>query len=141
MNTDQLRHDLTLQLNCVEQLQQVLNTEKQALIDRNHEKIEQFAQQKEQLLLKLNEIDQQIKLQLPHQQLPQLLQPLKLKIATTIEQCHLQNQENGHAITLSLNSLNRLQRSLVQKRSGNAMTYNAKGKTRGTSSSGGYVSA
>jgi len=141
MNTDNLSHFLTLQLNAIEQLQQVLNVEKQALIDRDHEKIEILAQQKQQLLVSLNEADQQLAQLLDSQPLPQQLQPIKLKITAIVEHCHEQNQQNGRAIDLSINSLNRLQRSLIQKRAGNAMTYNAKGKTRGTGSSSGYVSA
>jgi len=141
MNNDTLTEFLNTQYNCIEQLQNILDIEKQALVDRDHEKIEALAHQKESFLVKLNEIDQLIAEHLAEQPLPEQLHPLKQKITETAQQCQTKNQENGRAIDLSINSLNRLQRSIIQKRSGNSMTYNAKGKTRGAGSSNGYISA
>ena len=141
MKTQQLTEHLKLQLDTIKQLQQVLDVEKNALIKRQHELLESLAVQKEQLLIQLNECDQQVAQLLEQQSLPEQLSPLRTQISDTIEQCHIQNQANGRAIDLSINSLDRLQRSLIQKRSGNSMTYNAKGKTHGAKSSHGYISA
>lgn len=141
MNTDILTEFLNTQLNCLEQLLNILDIEKLALVDRDHEKIATLAQRKESLLLKLNELDQNIGEHLAQQALPEHLHSIKDKITEQAQLCQQKNQENGRAIDLSINSLNRLQRSIIQKRSGNSMTYNAKGKTRGSGSSNGYVSA
>lgn len=141
MNTDKLTEFLNTQLHCVEQLQIILDIEKQALVDRDHDKIVTLAQQKESLLNNINDADQHIAQVLAQHPLPAQFDVIKQKIMEGAAACQEQNLENGRAIDLSLNSLNRLQRAIVQKRSGNAMTYNAKGKTRGSSSSSGYVSA
>lgn len=141
MNTDQISEQLTLQLHCIEQLEHVLELEKQALIDRDIEKIEGFAQQKEALMVQLSQLDQQVEQLLAKQPLPTQLEPLKTQITEGVTVCQQQNLENGKAIDLSIESLNRLQSSIIKKRSGNSMTYNAKGKTRGAGSSSGYISA
>ncbi len=141
MTTDILTEFLKTQHHCIEQLDNILDIEKQALVDREHETIETLAQQKESLLHKLNELDQQIGEHLAQQPLPEHLHPIKQKITELAQLCQQKNLENGRAIDLSINSLNRLQRSIMQKRSGNSMTYNAKGKTRGAGSSSGYISA
>jgi len=141
MNTDTLTALLNSQLSCVEQLDNILDIEKQALVDRDHEAIEAIAQKKESFFLKLIEIDNDIAQHLDQQALPEALNAIKQKISDIAEICQQKNLENGRAIVLSINSINRLQRSILQKRAGNTLTYGAKGKTQGGGSSKGYVSA
>jgi len=141
MNTDTLAEFLNNQLSYVEQLDNILDVEKQALVDRDHETIEAIAQQKKSLFLKLSEVDKAIGQLLDQQALPDTFHPLKQKIIDKILTCQQKNQQNGRAIELSINSINRLQRSILKKRAGHSMTYNAKGKTGGSTSSKGYVSA
>jgi len=141
MNNENTQSLLTLQLNHIKQLQLLLNNEKQALIDRNHESITTLASQKQQLMSLLENIDSDISASIINAKLSDKEQSLKDEIHSSLSICHQLNLENGKAIDLSINSVQRLQRSLVQKRAGNSMTYNAKGKTRGGSASSGYISA
>jgi len=141
MNNENTQSLLTLQLNHIKQLQLLLNNEKQSLIDRDHESITSLAKNKQQLMSQLEQIDSDISASLTGKPLSDDEQSLKAQINTALATCHRLNLENGKAIDLSINSVQRLQRSLIQKRAGNSMTYNAKGKTRGGSASSGYISA
>ena len=142
MNTQQLETNLSLQLAYAKELQKILELETQALIDRNHDNITTLAQKKQQVMEQLQTVDQQIATQIPQgQSLPEYLNPLKQQILELIAQCQEHNQQNGYAIDLSINSLERLKRAIILKRSGNSMTYNAKGKEQGGNLSGGYISA
>jgi len=132
---------LTLQLNHIKQLELLLNDEKQSLIDRDHESITSLANHKQLLMSQLEKIDSDISASMTTTQLSDEEQLLKEQITAALSNCHRLNLENGKAIDLSINSVQRLQRSLIQKRAGNSMTYNAKGKTRGGSASSGYISA
>lgn len=141
MNNEKLLSLLTLQLTHVKQLDKLLNDETQSLIDRDHELIASLAQSKQHLMKQLETFD--VEISSYAEQIPQSESALALKdeINEQLAQCHTKNLENGKAIELSINSIERLQSSLIQKRSGNSMTYNAKGKTRAGSSSSGYISA
>lgn len=141
MNNEKILSLLTLQLTHIKQLDQLLNEEQQALIDRDHESIESLAKGKQHLMKQLEAFDVEIISLIAQSPFPESAQPLKDEVLTLLAQCHQKNLENGKAIDLSINSLERLQQSLVQKRSGNAMTYTAKGKARSGSASSGYISA
>ncbi|MCG7530139.1 flagellar protein FlgN [Psychrobium sp. MM17-31] len=141
MNNEKLLSLLTLQLTHVKQLDKLLNDETQSLVERDHELIASLAQSKQHLMQQLETID--VELSSYAEQIPQSESALALKdeITDLLAQCHTKNLANGKAIELSINSIERLQGALIQKRSGNAMTYNAKGKTRAGSASSGYISA
>ncbi|MDP2559878.1 flagella synthesis protein FlgN [Psychrobium sp. 1_MG-2023] len=142
MNIEQPLQFLSLQITYAEQLLTLLAQEEQALIARQYEAINQLAEQKQQLIEQLQQTDQQLANSLPNpKEFPAELQSHKEQVDLLLKQCQEKNQQNGKAIALGLNSLERLQGSLIQKRAGNSMTYTAKGKTRGGSLSGGYVSA
>lgn len=141
MNNENVLSLLTLQLNHVKQLGLLLNDEKQSLIERNHESISILAQNKQQLMSQLEQIDREISTLVTQSPLSDDELSLKDQIINALSVCHRQNLENGRAIDLSMNSVQRLQRALIQKRAGNSMTYNAKGKTRGGLASSGYISA
>lgn len=142
MNTEQLTLQLNLQHQKSQQLVALLAQENQALVERDIDKIQTLAQSKQQLLKELASADQQIKQLIPPEYtLPPELTALKDAIIDNIAQSQRQNEINGKAIALGINSLDRLQSSLVRKRAGNSMTYNQKGKTRGSGLRGGYISA
>jgi flagella synthesis protein FlgN len=142
MNTEQLTLQLNLQHQKSQQLVALLAQENSALVERDIDKIQILAQSKQQLLKELASADQQIKqLITPEYTLPPELTALKDAIIDNIAQSQQQNEINGKAIALGINSLDRLQNSLVRKRAGNSMTYNQKGKTRGGGIRGGYISA
>jgi len=142
MNTEQLTLQLNLQHQKSQQLLGVLTQENQALVERDIELIQTIAITKQQLMSELATIDQQIQqLVAPISELPSELVELKNAIVDNITQAQQQNEINGKAIALGINSLERLQSSIVRKRAGNSMTYNQKGKTRGGGPRGGYISA
>lgn len=141
MNNEKILSLLTLQLNHIKQLEQLLNEEKQSLIDRDHESISMLANNKQALMKQLETFDVEISSLLVNSPFPPQANELKEEVISLLSQCHIQNTENGKAIDLSMNSIGRLQRALIQKRAGNSMTYNAKGKTRGGQASNGYISA
>ena len=141
MNNENIRPLLTLQLSHVKQLKMLLNDEKQSLIDRDHESISALAQNKQQLMTQLEQIDREISASIEQVPLSDVELSMKDQIIAALSSCHQQNLENGRAIALSMNSIQRLQSALIKKRAGNSMTYNAKGKTRGGMASSGYISA
>jgi len=141
MNNEKIISLLTLQLNHVKQLDILLNDEKQSLIDRDHQLITSLAGKKQELMSQLQEIDNKLSVHCKDITLNDEQNTLKDQIQTLLLQCHKNNLSNGKAIELSINSIDRLQRSLIQKRSNKSMTYNAKGRTRSSGSSSGYTSA
>lgn len=141
MNNEKILSLLTLQLNHIKQLKILLDEEKQALVDRDHESIVVLATNKQTLMKQLESLDLEISSMLVNSPFPPQANELKDQVVTLLTQCHVQNTENGKAIDLSMNSIGRLQRALIKKRAGNSMTYNAKGKTRGGQASNGYISA
>lgn len=141
MNNEKILSLLTLQLNHIKQLKILLDEEKQALVDRDHESIVVLATNKQTLMKQLESLDLEISSMLVNSPFPPQANELKDQVVTLLTQCHVQNTENGKAIDLSMNSIGRLQRALIQKLAGNSMTYNAKGKTRGGQASNGYISA
>lgn len=141
MNTTELEQQLTLQYQYTEQLLSVLKQENSALVERDIAKIVELAANKQQILQHLAQADQQIStLVTPDNELPVQFAELKQSIINNIAEAQRQNEINGKAIALSLGSIERLQQSLIRKRAGTSMTYNEKGKTRGSGTSGGYIS-
>ena len=142
MNIIELEQHLILQQQQSQQLIALLEQENHALIEREPEKIQALAESKQLLLITINDCDQKIKLLLaPYLTLPAELLELKKSIDNNIKLSQQKNEINGRAIDLSINSIERLQSSLIKKRAGNSMTYNQKGKTQGCSARGGYISA
>lgn len=141
MNNEKIISLLKLQLNYVKQLDVLLNDEKQSLIDRDHQSITSLAEKKQELMSQLQDIDNSISTHCKGLTLNDDQNAIKNQIKTLLTHCHKNNLSNGKAIELSINSIDRLQRSLIQKRAGKSMTYNAKGRTRSSGSSSGYTSA
>ncbi|NRA54633.1 MAG: flagellar protein FlgN [Gammaproteobacteria bacterium] len=142
MDTEQLTLQLNIQYQKSEQLLTLLTEENKALVERDIDKIETLARDKQKILSELATADQQIKqLVTSINELPAELMKLKNVIVDNITKGQLQNDINGKAIALGINSLERLQTSLIRKRAGNSMTYNQKGKTRGGGIRGSYISA
>ena len=142
MNIIELEQHLILQQQQSQQLIALLEQENHALIEREPEKIPALAESNQLLLITINDCDQKIKLLLaPDLTLPAELLELKKSIDNNIKLSQQKNEINGRAIDLSINSIERLQSSLIKKRAGNSMTYNQKGKTQGSSARGGYISA
>jgi len=141
MNNDKILSLLKLQLNYVKQLDALLNDEKQSLIDRDHQSITSLAAKKQELMSQLQDIDSNLSVHCEGLTLDDEQTAIKNEIQTLLLHCHKNNLSNGKAIDLSINSIDRLQRSLIQKRSNKSMTYNAKGRTRSSGSSSGYTSA
>jgi len=142
MNIEQLTLQLNLQHQKSQQLLKLLTQENQALVERDIELIQSIATTKQQLMSDLATVDQQIQqLVAPINELPPELVQLKNAIVDNISLAQQKNEVNGKAIALGINSLERLQTSIIRKRAGNSMTYNQKGKTRGGGPRGGYISA
>lgn len=141
MNNDKILSLLKLQLSHVKQLDALLNDEKQSLINRDHQSITSLAEKKQELMSQLKDIDSSLSVHCKDVMLNDEQTAIKNEMQTLLLHCHKNNLSNGKAIELSINSIDRLQRSLIQKRANKSMTYNAKGRTRSSGSSSGYTSA
>ena len=141
MAIESVHQALNQQLELTSTMLQVLEQEQSALANRAADQLVALAEQKQQLLESLQQIDGQIKQQLAGQPLPAELDELKQQVQTQLATCMQQNTVNGKAIEMSLGSLNRLQNALIKQRAGNSMTYNGKGKTTGRSQFGKSITA
>ncbi len=108
----------------------VIAHEKEVLQQHEPEDLLKVSQEKNQLLLAIQTLDQQIA---HNQEFAQdkaagkLAQPLA-DIAQLLEQCQQQNLVNGKIIQQSQLAVERMKTSLLESHNKNAITYNSKGK-------------
>lgn len=131
------------QLNLLTELQQVITTEKQALIAQDADNLLRIAQQKASLLdqLKTNDL-----LIAEHPDKPQLTQAPQLitqmsEAKKKLASCQQLNAENSSLIELSIASVNRFSQALQKSRNASSLTYDNKGKTSTISTLGSNIKA
>ena len=126
-NLEQLLNKQTLSL---ERLLFLIDQEKQALIQRDADKLLSLATEKTTMLDAIKEIDTQLakhpnKADFSTEPLASLVNDAK----SLMNDCQTRNQENGKLIELCSASINRLAQALQMSRNSNSLTYDGKGKT------------
>ena len=124
-----LEHYLKVQDDLLTQLATLLDRERVALRDRQMPALNEIAEQKSALMLKLQSNDQRIKL---HPQLPELKAAGSAKVTalrTKLRNCQRRNEINGKLIRLCLKSTRRVSALLMESRDRYTknLTYNRKG--------------
>ncbi|MBZ4680479.1 MULTISPECIES: flagella synthesis protein FlgN [Shewanella] len=118
------------QMTQLERLLNLIEQEKNALLDRNADNLLQLAQDKSDLLNEVKAVDEALS---SHPELAKLSQsPLAEQVSEAREllaTCQLRNQENAGLIELSMASINRLAQALQVSRNASSLTYDGKGKT------------
>jgi len=122
---------LQMQQNELEKLSSLLNHEFDVLKDRDLVTLEQKAQEKEQLLNNINQLDQALSQQIRPAELKENKQFTEqvTTITTLLGECKKQNEINGQIINNSQVAINRFKGMLQQSISNNSMTYDNKGQT------------
>lgn len=108
----------------------VIDHEKEVLQQHDPEDLLKVSQEKNQLLLAIQTLDQQIAINQEFAQdkaAGKLAQPLA-DIAQLLEQCQQQNLVNGRIIQQSQLAVERMKTSLLESHNRNAITYDSKGK-------------
>ncbi|WP_335923501.1 flagellar protein FlgN [Shewanella chilikensis] len=118
------------QMTQLERLLNLIEQEKNALLDRNADNLLQLAQNKSDLLNEVKAVDEALS---SHSEQAKLSQsPLAEQVSEAREllaTCQLRNQENAGLIELSMASINRLAQALQVSRNASSLTYDGKGKT------------
>ena len=114
----------------LERLLNLIEQEKNALLDRNADNLLQLAKDKGDLLNEVKAVDEALS---SHPEQAKLSQPpLAEQVSEAREllaACQLRNQENAGLIELSMASINRLAQALQVSRNASSLTYDGKGKT------------
>ncbi|WP_345854173.1 flagellar protein FlgN [Shewanella algae] len=114
----------------LERLLNLIEQEKNALLDRNADNLLQLAKDKGDLLNEVKAVDEALS---SHPEQAKLSQPpLTEQVSEAREllaACQLRNQENAGLIELSMASINRLAQALQVSRNASSLTYDGKGKT------------
>ena len=133
---------LDTQVEQLEQLVEITQNIRISLLQRNIDEVTEFTAQEEKLLLSIQETDANIALQ-PDKDLLKK-EPLHSKVKQSkelLEKCHILNEANKQHIEMSLASMHRFHQLLVLSRNNNSLTYNNKGKTHTSASSGSSIKA
>ncbi|MGL1958494.1 MAG: flagellar protein FlgN [Colwellia sp.] len=121
---------LAQQYNQLQTLEKIIADEKEILQQHDPEALIQISQQKNQVLLAIKDLDQQISY---NQQFAQdraagkLTQELS-NIQALLEHCQKQNQINGQIIAQSQLAVERMKTSLLESHNKASITYDNKGK-------------
>lgn len=124
---------LEQQLNQLSSLLGLIEQEKEVLQEHSPEALTHVAEQKNALLLSVQEIDEKIS-QSPNfaqEKASGVHQEILDKIAGLLKQCKEANTVNGLIIQQSQIAVEKMKTSLLEKSSKTSMTYDNKGKTSG----------
>lgn len=131
---------LTLQRDDLTAVIELLSAERNALKQRDIDALGQVAQQKSTLLSQIQARDSEITALFQQQQHDQPHE-LEQEIKTLLAECKQLNEINGQAIELSLLSLSRLHAAMAQAQGQGSVTYDNKGQTQATISTGRSIEA
>jgi len=122
---------LKQQLGQLQQLEAIIESEKDSLQQQDPEKLVEISEQKNQLLLAIQSLDQQFEQspQFKKEKSQGLFTDILEEIETILLRCKDKNQVNGQIIEQSQLAVERMKTSLLQSHNKNAMTYDSKGKT------------
>jgi len=118
-------------------LKNIIAEEKVILQNHQPEALLKISEQKNQLLISIQQLDKEISL---HQQFAQdkiagLLSEELITIERLLKHCQQQNQVNGQIITQSQLAVERMKTTLLESHNKTAITYDNKGKKSGGLSS------
>lgn len=125
------------QLTQLEQLEAIIDAEKEVLQKQSPDKLTEISSQKNELLVAIQNLDKQFSenAQFIEDKANGLFsEELKL-IETTLLRCKEKNHVNGQIIAQSQLAVERMKTSLLQNHNKSSMTYDNKGKTSGGLSS------
>lgn len=134
---------INYQLENVENLATLLESEKLAIVERSSKKIEALAKDKLTLINQLNQTDQRIA---SHQDIHLLKEDEGFKqkvdsIRSMIHDCQQANEVNGEALQRAQMSYRKLDNLMQQSRGKIGMTYTAGGQTSSVSTLGTNIKA
>ncbi|WP_228729871.1 flagella synthesis protein FlgN [Shewanella avicenniae] len=124
---EQLLNKQTLNL---ERLLFLIDQERQALINRDADKLLSLASDKSSLLDSVKSLDGELAKHPDKSDFSK--EPIASKVndaKALMAECQVKNQENGKLIELCSASINRLAQALQMSRNANSLTYDGKGKT------------
>jgi flagella synthesis protein FlgN len=125
------------QLTQLEQLEIIIDTEKDILQQQDPEKLIEITEKKNQLLLAIQTLDQQFEqsITFKKEKSQGVFKGLLETIEDTLLRCKEKNHVNGQVIAHSQLAVERMKTSLLQNHNKSSMTYDSKGKTSGGLSS------
>ncbi|WP_404401911.1 flagellar protein FlgN [Idiomarina seosinensis] len=106
--------------------------ELKAIVDRQHRRVAELAEQKAELLTQVSEADNALRQHPDSEQLqqdPELAEQVAI-IKQQLEAVKQQSAVNERVVHSTLNSIEQLKQTIISNVKKDSMTYNAKGKMR-----------
>jgi flagella synthesis protein FlgN len=128
---------LAQQFSQLQELEQVITDEKLVLQQHQPDALLQISEKKNQLLLSIQKLDQQIRINQAFAQdkAAGFLGKQLTEIESLLTLCQQKNQVNGQIITQSQLAVERMKTSLLESHNKTSVTYDSKGKKSGGLSS------
>jgi flagella synthesis protein FlgN len=128
---------LDQQFSQLQELEQVITDEKLVLQQHQPDALLQISEKKNQLLLSIQKLDQQIRINQAFAQdkAAGFLGKQLTEIESLLTLCQQKNQVNGQIITQSQLAVERMKTSLLESHNKTSVTYDSKGKKSGGLSS------
>ena len=128
---------LAQQFSQLQALEKVIIDEKQILQQHQPEALLKISEQKNQILLAIQTLDQQISINqtFASDKAAGFLEQELEEIKNLLAQCQQKNQVNGHIIAQSQLAVERMKTSLLEGHNKSSVTYDSKGKKSGGLSS------
>lgn len=128
---------LQKQLAQLQQLETVIDSEKDILQQQNPDELVTISNNKNQLLVAIQELDQQFgqSIQFKDEKAQGIHGDILEQIETLLITCKEKNHVNGQIIQQSQLAVERMKTSLLQNHNKSSITYDSKGKTSGGLSS------
>jgi flagella synthesis protein FlgN len=128
---------LTKQYQQLQLLEKIITEEKNILQQHQPDELIKISQQKNQLLLSIQTLDQEISVnqQFAQDKAANLLTQELADIESLLKLCQQNNLVNGQIINQSQLSVERMKTSLLENHNKNSITYDNKGKKSGGLSS------
>ena len=128
---------LAQQLSQLQELEQVITEEKLVLQQHQPDALLQVSEKKNQLLLSIQTLDQQISLNqvFAQDKAAGFLSQELSDIESLLKLCQQKNQVNGQIIAQSQLAVERMKTSLLESHNKTSVTYDSKGKRSGGLSS------
>lgn len=128
---------LAQQLSQLQELEQVITEEKLVLQQHQPDALLQVSEKKNQLLLSIQNLDQQISLNqvFAQDKAAGFLSQELSDIESLLKLCQQKNQVNGQIIAQSQLAVERMKTSLLESHNKTSVTYDSKGKRSGGLSS------
>ena len=130
MSNPAIAEQVSQQINFLEQLATLLEQEKDILQQQNPEALIAITEQKNQLLLSIEQLDQALNnnAEFINERQQGLHQEALNACKQLLERCKAQNQINGEIIQQSQLAVERMKTTLLENHNRSAMTYDRKGK-------------